>query len=248
MKNKIVFLILYSIICNISFAKDDKSIYFCTKDIDAVQSSPASSTGNNKENDGNVHMNVYFPLENDKHNVLNLRHCFMLFGTEVKNENSKVSLKDVTTYGYGVPNPNPSQYSKGGGTYIEKGLEQKVVSCVPVLQKSKMRENENIYDKWGKVLETMDREAKESLYNTAGHNCCSVAYKAVEAIAGDLSKIDPGNFNLYGLGIVWGATIGAITDNIGLSLHSSSLLSSTISAKIKDFTVSNEKNEKRDDL
>ena len=192
---------------------DDEKIYFCTKDLDSLQPSPTSITGSNTANAGGINMQVYHPLKNDKHNILNLRHCFMLFGTLKKIEDNKLFLSSVTTFGYGG-NPNPEQNKKTGGVYQEPDLENKVVSCVPVLEKSKLRNHEDIYDKWATVLRTMNKETKREDYHTLGHNCCSVAYKAVEAIGGNLSNIDHTNFNLYGLGINYGPGIVAWSNTL----------------------------------
>jgi hypothetical protein len=194
----------------------EKDIFFCTKDLDALQSSPASITGSNLDNPGTIDdMQAYFPLENDAHTIFNLRHCFVAFAKVEKKVDQILRLTQVNTYGYGA-NPNPAEYQKTGDAYREVGLDKKVVSCVPVFESAKLQPGE-IYDKWSSVMRIMDEETDAAHYNTIGHNCCSVAYHAVEKSGGNLSAVDPSCFNLKGMGIIWGQTIGNITDYLTVS-------------------------------
>lgn len=224
-KVKSTLLAICLVAASVSSAKaaHEKDIFFCTKDLDSLQSSPGSITGSNVNNNGNANMQTYFPLENDKHNVLNLRHCFVTFASIETKEDSILTLKQVQTYGYGA-NPAPEGHKKTGDAYEESGLQKKIVSCVPVLESSKLKlqgSGESIYQKWAKITEVMDKETDAANYNTIGHNCCSVAYHAVKEAEGDLSHIDSSNFNLYGMGIRWGQSIGNITDYLTVSTHNS---------------------------
>jgi hypothetical protein len=216
-----------------------KDIFFCTKDLESLQSSPVSVTGSNHANLGTEDsMQVHFPLNNDKHNTFNLRHCFVAFARVDKRVDNIVGsilhLTEIQAYGYGG-NPNPTEQEKTGGTYPEPGLDKKVVSCVPVLESSKLTDPDEIYQKWGVILQAMDSRRKVN-YNTIGHNCCSVAYHAVEQAKGDTSSIDPTCFNLMGMGIVWGQTIGEATDYLTLS----TLTGGALSAVSKRFSSSSD--------
>jgi len=211
-----IFFLSVVFISSISITTMAKDILFCTKDIDLMQSSPASVTGSNPDNLGNIDMQAYFPLENDKHNSFNLRHCFVAFAKVEKVEGSILSLKQVQTYGYGA-NPNPQEYAKTGDSYQEIGLDQKVVSCVFVLNSSTLDNPREINGKWAEITAIMDDETEAENYNTVGHNCCSVAYYAVKQVSGDLSQVNPKNFNLNGMGIIWGQTFGNITDYLTVS-------------------------------
>ncbi len=213
---------MLSLLSTLSFGSaSQKSVYFCTKDLDSLQSSPESVTGQNPDNKGNLEMQVYFPLENDKHTVFNFRHCFVTFASIDKVDKGVLHLKHVRTYGYGG-NPNPQEHKKTGGAYHEPNLEGKVISCVPVFESSALsNSSEDIYDKWTKINRIMDEETESANYNTIGHNCCSVAYHAVKHAGGDISNINPSNFNLYGMGIHWGQTIGNVTDYLTVSTHNS---------------------------
>ena len=142
-------------------------------------------------------------------------------------------LTEVETRGYGIPlNAPPQQgYSKAGKDYKEEGLEGKVVSCVSILNKSlieKQNAEENqtqdIYDRWANILMVMNEESEAANYNTIGHNCCSVAYYAAWKARAELSSVNPKNFNLVGMGIIWGQTLGNATDYLTLLSSSSGLV------------------------
>ncbi len=144
-------------------------------------------------------------------------------------------------------------YSKNGGTYVKTGLENKVVSCVPIVIQSELKSGKKISHIWGDLTDAMREEAKKQPYNMAGHNCCSVAHKAVAAIYdGDLSTIgvNVNDFNLCGLGITWGYSLGKITDSIGLSLNSSSgfLNSSLVTVENFSCTSSEESDKEKEDI
>ncbi len=193
-----------------------KDILFCTKDIDLMQSSPGFVTSSNPNNPGNIDLQAYFPLENNQHNTFNLRHCFVAFAKVEKKEGSILNLRQVQTYGYGA-SPNPHEYKKTGGAYEESGLDMKVVSCVTVFNSSTFSNPRDIRIKWANITETMDDETEAENYNTVGHNCCSVAYYAVEKAGGDLSQVNPTSFNVMGMGITWGQAFGNITDYLSVS-------------------------------
>lgn len=99
-------------------------------------------------------MQAYFPLENNKHNILNFRHCFIAFAKVEKKEDSILNLKQVKTYGYGA-NPDPHEYMKTGDAYQEPGLADKVVSCVPVFESSKLSDSSEIYIKWAVIMQAI---------------------------------------------------------------------------------------------
>lgn len=214
---------------------NEKSIYFCTKDIDALQSIAAE----NKDNDGFKNLIVYKKLNNELHAFL--RHCFFVFAKKISDNNDgTLTLKVMETYGYGSDNFDTA--SKGGRAYPEADVEKKVVSCVPIIKNTDLTtESGDIYDKWAGVLRAMDKET-DNPYNTFGHNCCTVAYGVVKNIKGNLEQIDPSTFNLYGVGIIWGQTLGYITD-----LTSSSSSGSSIKANKTHF-VSDSEEEKKEEL
>ena len=239
-KHAILAICLASISLSSPKSATERDIYFCTKDLDSLQSSPGFITGGNANNDGNINMQAYFPLENDQHNALNLRHCFVTFASIETRGSSILSLKQVKTYGYGA-NSNPNEHKKTGGAYQETDLQGKIVSCVPVLESSKLKGSEDIYDKWSGIMRIMDKEISAANYNTVGHNCCSVAYHAIQSVGGDLSNVDSSNFNLYGMGINWGQTVGNITDYLTVSTHSGIQFLATImnfsSSKTQDVDL-----------
>jgi hypothetical protein len=229
-----------------AFGKIEKpqAIYFCTKDIDALQSVAAD----NKYNEGFKNLTVYKKLNNEYHAFL--RHCFFVFATTTKETDEILNLGSVKTYGYG--SDDFATASKGGRSYPETDVPNKVISCVPIIKSGELTKDNDIYDKWTDILRMMDEEADKTSYNVLGHNCCTVAYKIANDIQGNITQIDPNAFNLYGLGITWGDTLGGVSDFTSssvvktISSIKNSLQGWAITEQQRDDTNNNTQQEKDD--
>ncbi len=256
-------LAIASMAVSFSFAGSKEGVYFCTRDLDVLPSDSTSATGGNPNNKGGIE--AYHPLRNNKHS--DQRHCFILHGTLQEEHNTKIlhpednfkiyhrkddklRLTNIKTLGYGLADyPNPFGPNIGGA-YQEDDLQNKVVSCVPIVEESESTNSKDVHSNWLKAQEVMHDETAKP-YHLGKNSCCSVVYKAAKTIykgsESDLLKIiDPDSFNLYGLGITWGdGPGGEMVNKIGLS--SSSL--SGYSVKIVNFSAQLfKKEEKKPDL
>jgi hypothetical protein len=207
--------------------EDRRAIYFCTSDVERLHSITAEQK---KDVDMSDYVNdpavisVYEGLNNNKHTFL--RHCFFLLAEKMSSDANTITLKSSASLGYG-------SYGYGSmGTLLnkhetygkEEGLKNKTLSCVPVVEKndlglisSKSGKNiEDVYDAWSVILRIMDTVTGTKKYNVFGHNCCTAAYDILVKLVGydEATKlVNPSEFNLRGLGILWGQWVGAVTES-----------------------------------
>ncbi len=218
---------------------EEQGVYFCTKDLDAMSS--FSETNGNNIHEGNF---IVYDDLNNPHNT-KLRHCFMILATKIGEEHGNLYLSRDAAFGYG--SVDYVLRAKAGVVYDEPYIPRATVSCVPVFEKGDLVEinNKDMFDVWLSVQRSMHDEQEKSEYNTIGHNCCTVAYQAVKDINGHLERIDATSFNLNGMGILWGQTLGTITSYVSSSSSSSPII---VRANRKLFDSSSEASKKISDL
>lgn len=206
----------------------NEGIYFCTKDLDAMKAVSVE----NENNLGTSH----FAVHNNLNNPYNtgLRHCFIVHATKIGEDKTSLYLKVENALGYG--SPDFALRAKTGGVYPEPIIKNATVSCVPVFEESDLKgQEEEIFDVWMKAYSSMYKKSKKFEYNTIGHNCCTVAYKAIKDIGGHLERINEKSFNMRGMGIVWGQTFSNIA---GIFSSSSSSFPVIVEASKKMFSSS----------
>ena len=196
-KSLCAFMMGILLLPSFAFGKNNHGIYFCTKDVDGL----TSIAQPNENNKGFEDLAAYTGLDNEMHTFA--RHCFMVFAKKIEENEKILKLKTINTYGYGSSGDN--SYGKEGLAAPERDVKNRPVSCVLILDEADLKDGEKIHYKWADVVEIMDNEVvnpisnKQINYNLIGHNCCTVAYKAVIGIGGHIENIDPTSFNMYGL-------------------------------------------------
>jgi len=199
-------------------AKADESILFCTKSLPDPSfqpslSNPPAAAGQIQQ----AQMDAYDTLGHGQHgSVVDLRHCFMAKAFVEQKYDGVMTLTALQTSGYGqratlLPN------QRTGVTYQEGWYGDEIIGCVSVLTVS----DEQLADEtWRKTTDYMRNAARQQDYSPTDHNCCTVAYGAVQHIGGDLSYIHPHRFNLMGIGILWKAsdliTGGGLSNKVGV--------------------------------
>lgn len=205
-----------------------EEILFCTKNIAVLESSQSSQHGSPTQV-SNDEFCVYDSLRHGQHNFPDARHCFVALAKVKKRENGRISMYGLETFGYwGLPEELREPNTRSGTVGQESDLDKAVVGCVTVFRGS----IESRLDKeWAQVTGNMRASSREKDYNAGEHNCCTVAYKALADAKGHLSAINPGDFNLRGLGILW-----TCDEKDKISCLSSKL--SIQSAEVTDFSSS----------
>lgn len=233
----VLFLSLISSVAmgNIDFEKEEEqAIYFCTKDINSAQFSLMKNPWPEKNYGKGAFLKIITKIDNNFQT--NYRHCFMMLATKNgEDENGEiVYLNKEATRGYGGDGSNSawSGIVTRGAAYEEQDLDRIPISCVPILEINDIQKDScNMYCKWGKLMETMKHRSRTD-YHAMRHNCCTVAYGTTIDIGGHVERVDPKEFNIYGMGIIWGEKPSYVVD------ITSSFISSPIIASKKSFADS----------
>lgn len=198
----------------IAIAENSKSIYFCTRDLDAVSSFSIENENNLGDHFFAVHKNIDNPYNAE------LRHCFMAYATKLAEDEDNSYLNVESALGYG--SEDSASRAKEGGVFPEPIIAKATVSCVPVFEEADLSKTnkKKMHEIWTMVYGSMFNEAESEEYNITGHNCCTVAYKATMDIEGHLERINKDSFNIKGMGIVWGQTFAALSGFSSSSLSS----------------------------
>lgn len=198
---KILFLFI-SCILPLSYCfgeeDDNRSVYFCTKDLDALR----SVAKENKENIGTTKDEYCVHKEISNNVNLKFRHCFLLLAQKIKVNDKFYYLKtDQAPFGYGSEESGLLTPKRGTARAeeIEPGT---TIACAPVLDKKDIKgklfdgaDEEDMFYWWTKIQNLMNKDAKTADYDTFKHNCCTVAFDAIKKVDGHLERINFSNFN-----------------------------------------------------
>ncbi|MBH2006519.1 MAG: hypothetical protein I8H75_04160 [Myxococcaceae bacterium] len=144
-----------------------------------------------------------------------LRHCFLVHA--VKLEETIVAgkrllrLKYIESLGFTGLNTAPGAAAYPENIFRNDDYKKEIISCQVAFDERDVTvkdferyevstPREVIYFKWAKVSSIMDIEISNG-YNAVTHNCCTVAFRALESINPDVYRtIDPSQIN-FGIGV-----------------------------------------------
>lgn len=144
-----------------------------------------------------------------------LRHCFVVRAVKLKEtvvDNKKLlKLKYLDSFGFTGLNEAPGAAAYAENMFANDDYKKETISCQVAFDERNITEEDlwryevathraAILFKWAKVMSVMDEETNKG-YNAVTHNCCTVAFRALESINPDVYKtIDPSQIN-FGVGV-----------------------------------------------
>lgn len=226
---------------------DNEGIYFCTKDLDVLNSVTTKVPENNNTDKGR-----YCAANKlDSELLTDFRHCFLMIAKKIKGNDSFYYLEsDQAPFGYGSEdsglsssggsenslNSPPSKQGKARAEMIATGT---AIACVPMLGQDDIKNKavdgkvKSMFYWWTAIQNIMHESANKKLYNTFSHNCCTVASEAIGKVGGHLENINFLSFN-EGYGTMDRKEI-SLLEFLGLATKLSSEVSSASSGKIFNF-------------
>ena len=189
-----------------------EGIYFCTCDLSFSEEKEQRS---NKSFPGYGNSYIVISKDDDPRHK-HLRHCFLLYGTEIDSSLGKLILYISAAAGYYRDYTDRGIIAGENWLLVPDERDQYVISCTPVVKEgdkldlSHTVDSKDITTLWGELYINMLKN-RGSIYDRDTNNCCTVAFNSLREVSKinvlglslDLSDIKKRNFNIMGRGIVF---------------------------------------------